>query len=400
MHEQLIRSLRRQIATVLILKHALLWLAAGAFLWGTFVIVWRVATGGAADELWWGLAAAPAIGLASAWLALRQVPSKVRLRAVVDSASRCGGLLMAADETRLGGWRQTMPDPARLHVQWRGGQSWLTFLAGVAFLLVALLFPQSLMTLAGEPPLDITDEAQLVAAQLDILKEEKVLEPQRAEFLKERLQQLKDDASGKNPVKTLEALDHLRDIANQAAKEAAESAIDKTEKLGKAEGLADGIQKNDGELDPRVEQEALKTLASLVKEAAKETSLAEKLSPELLKQLQAGKFGEEQLKQLAAALKGSKRDLSKMLEKLNAAKLIDAELLKKLAEAGECMDCSATLKCKPCKCMEATKKCDCPDAAAIAKGAAPATKCKCCEASGVCNCDKFCPKKVLAQCLG
>ena len=397
MHEQLIRSLRRQIATVLILKHALLWLAAGAFVWGTFVIVWRVATGGTADELWWGLAAAPILAVVAACLALRQVPSLVRLRAVVDSASRCGGLLMAADETRLGGWQQTMPEPAPLYVQWRGGKAWLTFLAGVAFLFVTLLFPQSLVALAGEPPLDITQEAQLLAAQLDVLKQEAVLDPQRADTLKERLQQLKDDASGKNPVKTLEALDHLRDIANKAAKEAAESAINKTEKLGKAEGLADGIQKNEGELDPRVEQEALKTLASLVKEAAAETNLMEKLDPELLKQLQAGKFGEEQLKQLAAALKGSKRDLSKMLEKLNAAKLIDAELLKKLAE---CKDCSATLKCKPCKCMEATKKCDCPDAAAVAKGAAPATKCKCCEDSGVCNCDKFCPKKVLAQCLG
>ncbi len=343
MHEQLIRSLRRQIATVLIMKHALLWLATGAFIWGTFVIVWRVATGGAADELWWGLAAAPIVAVAAAWLALRHVPSPVRLRAVVDSASHCGGLLMAAQETRLGGWRQTMPDPAPLYVQWRGGKAWLTFLAGMAFLFVTLLFPQSLVSFAGEPPLDITQEAQLLAAQLDVLKQEAVLDPQRAEFLKERLQHLKDDASGKNPVKTLEALDHLRDIANKAAKEAAEAAINKTEKLGKAEGLTDGIQKNEGELDPKVEQEALKTLAFLVQQAASETNLMEKIDPELLKQLQAGKFSEEQLKKLAAALRGSKRDLSKMLEKLHAAKLIDADLLKKCEGAGMC-DVAAKLK--------------------------------------------------------
>jgi hypothetical protein len=343
MHEQLIRSLRRQIAAVLILKHALLWLAAGAFVWGTFVIVWRVATGAATEELWWGLAAAPVLAIAAGVLALRQVPSAVRLRAVVDSSSRCGGLLMAAEETRLGGWRQTMPEPAPLHVQWRGGKAWLTFLAGTTFLLVAMLFPQSLVTLAGEPPLDITQEAQFLAAQLDVLKQEAVIDPQRAEFLKDRLQQLKDDSSGKNPVKTLEALDHLRDLANKAAKEAAESAINKTEKLGKAEGLAEGIQKNEGELDPKVENEALKTLASMVKQAASETNLMEKIDPELLKQLQAGKLSEEQLKKLAAALKGSKRDLSKMLEKLVAAKLIDAELLKKCEGAGMC-DVAAKLK--------------------------------------------------------
>jgi hypothetical protein len=343
MHDKVIRRLRRRIAAVLILKHALLWLTGWAFVWGTAVIAWRVASGDAADELWLGLAAAPLCILIAAGLALRGVPSRDRLRAVVDGASRCGGLLMAAAETPLGKWQTSMPDPARLQVTWRGGRAWSAFVAGVAFALIALFFPQSLVSLGNELPLDITQEAQQLAAQLDVLKQESVLDPQRADVLKERLQQLKDEASAASPVKTLEALDHLRDIANKAAKQAAEAALGKTEKLSQAEGLADGIRKNEGALDPKVEQEALATLAELVQQAAAETDALDKqLDPELLKQLQAGQWNAEQLKQLTGLLKGSKLDLSKMLDKLHAAKLIDAELLKKCTDAGKC-DCADAL---------------------------------------------------------
>src|SRR6266704_3316129 len=130
MHDQFIARLQRRFAAVLMLKHALLWLAAWAFGWGTLVIVWRVATGDAANELWWGLAAAPLLAIAAAGLAVERVPSRAKLRAAVDRSSRCGGLLMAAEETRLGPWQQTMPDPAPLQVRWRGGQASLAFVTG------------------------------------------------------------------------------------------------------------------------------------------------------------------------------------------------------------------------------------------------------------------------------
>jgi hypothetical protein len=343
MHDQFIAGLQRRFAAVLMLKHALLWLAAWAFFWGTFVIVWRVAIGEPADDLWWGLTAAPLLAIAAAGLAVRGVPSRANLRAVVDRSSRCGGLLMAAAETRLGPWQQAMPEPAPLQVRWRGGRAWLTFVTGVAFLLVAMLFPQALVS-SSETPLDISQEAQQLAAQLDVLKQEAVLEPQRAETLKERLQQLKDDAKGTSPVKTLEALDHLRDIAKKAAKEGAEAALTKSEKLGQAEGLADGIRKNEGELDPKVEKEAFAALAGLVQKAAAETNLLDKhLDPELLKKLAETKLSAEQLKKLAEALKGSKLDISKMLGNLIAVKLIDVEFLLKCEAAGKC-DCAAMLK--------------------------------------------------------
>jgi hypothetical protein len=381
----------------LILKQALLWLAGWTFLWGTFVIVWRVAVGPPDREIWWGLAAVPVLTLIAGIVAVRRLPSRDRLRALVDRTSRAGGLVMAAAETSVADWQHAMRTPAQLEVQWRGERAWLTFGAGVAFLLVALLVPQSLVSLAGEPPLDITQEALQLAAQLEVLKEEQVVDPQRVDAWKERLKQLKDDASGTSPVKTLEALDHLRNLAQQAAKEAAESAVSKTEKLGAAEGLAEGIRKNEGALDPTIEKEAVETLADLVKKAAAETNLLDKhLDPELLKQLQGLKLSADDLKKLADALKGSKLDLSEMLDKLHGAKLIDADALKKLLEAGKCDTAELLKKLKPCPCRKLDGKCGCPDPKT-------AGKCKCCDSVGECKCDQCCSmsvKQLVSQCLG
>lgn len=397
MYDQVIASLHRQLAAVLILKQALLWLAGWTFLWGTFVIVWRVTVGPPESEIWWGLAAVPVITIIAGIVAVRRLPSRDKLRAVVDRTSHAGGLVMAAAETSIADWQHAVRSPRELQVQWRGERAWLTFGAGVAFLLVALFFPQSLVTLAGEPPLDITQEALQLAAQLEVLKEEAVVDPQRVEAWKERLKQLKDDASGTSPVKTLEALDHLRNLAQQAAKEAAEAAVSKTEKLGAAEGLAEGIRKNEGALDPAIEKEAVEALNELVQKAAAETGLLDKhLDPELLKQLQGLKLSAEDLKKLADALKGSKLDLSKMLDKLHGAKLIDADTLKKLLEAGKCDTCDALKKLKPCPCRKLDGKCGCPDPKT-------AGKCKCCEGGGECRCDKCCAasvKQVVSQCLG
>src|SRR5262249_19213489 len=131
MHDQFIAGLQRRFAAVLMLKHALLWLAAWAFFWGTFVIVWRLATGEPAEDLWWGMLGARLWAMAAAGWGGRGGPGGAHLRAVGDRSSRCGGLLMAAEETRLGPWQQSMPEPAPLEIRWRGGRAWLAFVAGV-----------------------------------------------------------------------------------------------------------------------------------------------------------------------------------------------------------------------------------------------------------------------------
>jgi hypothetical protein len=334
-----ITRLRRRLACVLILRQSLALVTLWLFIWGSGILVLRVAAGASPALLFWGLAAVPLLLGAAVVGGVRQVPARASLAAVVDKAADCGGLLMAAAEQPLGNWERELPAAAGLRLRWQAGQPAVAFLAAAVFVLIGLFLPDQLASGTARHALEIGKEADKLAAQIDILKKEAVLEPARAESLQEKLAQLKKEATGEDPVKTLEALDHLRDLVSKAAKESAEHAVSKTEDLAKAEALAEGLRLSDKELDARVKTEAMAELAALMKKAAEETGLVDKhLDPALLKAGLTGKLSPEDLKKLTAALKGSKQDLKKLLDKLAEAKLIDPDMLKKCEAAGKC-DC-------------------------------------------------------------
>ncbi len=362
-----VRSLRRRITAFLVLRRALVLLALWLFLWGTAVLVLRVGVGLSPLTLLWGLVAVPLVVAVAALLALRQVPGRIALCAALDRSGRCGGLLMAAEEQPLGGWERAAPAPGHLRVRWQGGRTCTVFLSALAFVAVALLLPDSLTALPPAPhALEIGREADRLAEKVALLKEEKIFEPERADKLKERLDQLKQDATGANPVKTLEALDHVEKQVAQAAREAAEKAAQKTEELAQGEALAEALQKAGDSLDAGVKAEAMAELSALSKKAVGEKGAAGKhLDPGILKALKDGTLRPEQLKALAAALKAGQGDLGKLVEKLAKARLIDPELLKKCE--GACKACDAEALAKFLK--ECKGKCSVADA--LKKGGRP-----------------------------
>jgi hypothetical protein len=240
---------------------------------------------------------------------------------------------MAAAEQDLGRWRRTLPAADTLRVRWHGGRSWSLFAAGILFLAAGLLFPESLSVPAMSRPLEIGNEVKRLAGQLEALKEAGALEPERAAALREKLAQLKKEARGEDPAKTLEALDHLHNVVSEAAKAAAEKALNRSENLGKADALAEGLDRAGDKVDPKVKTEAMAELADLAKKAA---GPEDKLAEKALKDLAAGKLSPEALKKLSAELRGGKKDLAKKLGKLADACLIDPELLAKCESAGQC----------------------------------------------------------------
>jgi hypothetical protein len=125
---------------------------------------------------------------------------------------------MAAGEAPLGTWGERLPALSAPRLRWRGGRSWALLAVAAGFVLLALLLPQSLADLAGGPRLEVGREADKLAKKIDVLKEEAVLDPVRAEALKGKLEQVRQEASGKEPVKTLEALDHLESVTGKAAR--------------------------------------------------------------------------------------------------------------------------------------------------------------------------------------
>jgi hypothetical protein len=242
---------------------------------------------------------------------------------------------------KLGGWRTVMPAVHLPRLQWRSQRAWGLLAAGVAFVVLGLLLPQGLAEM-GNPGLNIDNQKAKLEKQIDVLKEQGLLEPRKAEDIKSKLDQIRRDALGKEPSHTLVDLDHIKDMLSKTAKEGAESTARKNETLGKAETLADLLKKKKpGDLSTKATAEAMQQLAALTRKAAEENEMIKEnlgLDKELAEALKAGTLTPEQLEKLKDLLKDAKGDLSHQLDKLCKGDLIDAELLELCKGAGEC-DC-------------------------------------------------------------
>ena len=329
-----IRKFRIRMAALLILKNILAFATVWSLLWGTVVIVLRAAIGmPPLTLLAGGIGLIFAIGCAVV-LALRQIPTRTALRASLDKHSGAGGLVMAAETVELGNWRKQMPSIRLPRLRWRGGVSWARFAGAVLFVSISLLIPQRFVEISKAQPLDIREEVKQLADGIDVLKEEEIIELAEAEMLEEKLNQLQAEASGEDPVKTWESLDHLADTLSQESAHAAQDALSETERLTEAETLSEGLINEGSEMDAELLAESMAALSGLVHEAAQENaSLAAQL-PDL--KGDTSSLTLEQLKEISAALRFTKSDIYDRLAELYAVDLIDLETLKACEKLGQC----------------------------------------------------------------
>ncbi len=333
--EQMVGRFYNSLARWYVLRQSVAAVTAWAFLWGTAILVLRATQGTSVPTLLWGALGLPvALGLA-VWAAVRRLPDRSAVRALLDCKGEYGGLLMAGAECDLGRWKPTPATDEPPRLRWRG-QRPLGFLAvALAYVALAFLLPARSLAVT-DPPLDIDRPADRLAEQVRVLKDEKILEPKRAENLKQKIDDLRAQSTGKDPAKTLEALDHLNDVVQQAARQATEAKSRQANELGKVEAAAEALQQAAPMLDPQAAAELMKELAAMAQKAAGENeAFQQELSPELAEALKEGKLSPEQLKKLADAAKNSKDSLAQSAKKLHDAKLIDADQLK-ACEGGQC----------------------------------------------------------------
>ncbi len=346
LQDKAIRRFRRHLATLFVLKFTLPLVTAYAFVWGTAVLALRAAAGVERKPLLWGLTGLVVCVAAAIVLARRRMPPATALLALLDEQSGCGGLLMAGAEQELGGWRQRMPALTPPRLRWDGRRNATLFAVAAGFVLLSFLAPQGLADLRSGSPLEIDQEIGRLLQQIALLKTESILEPKRAEMLTEKLTELLKHTSGKEPARTLEALDHLRKMARQTAREAAEECIRQSGQLGEAQALAEVLRRNADLLDSKLTMETLAELAGLLdKSGIDPKQFTSHLDPELMKALQRQnleKLDAEQLKKLVEALRLNSADLAGRMEKLYKARLIDTETLARCRCAGEC-DCEGLL---------------------------------------------------------
>ena len=328
-----IRKFRIKLAALLVLKKTLAFATVWGLIWGTVVIVLRAVIGMPPVVLLIGvIGLIVAIGCAVV-LALRQIPTRTALRASLDKHGGAGGLMMAAESVALGNWWKQMPSIRLPRLHWRGGVYWTRFVGAILFVCISLLIPQRFVEISKAQPLDIREEVKQLADGIDVLKEEEIIELAEAEMLEENLNQLQAEASGEDPVKTWESLDHLADTLSQEAADAAQDALSETEHLTEAETLSEGLINEGSEMDAELLAESMAALSGLVQEAAQENaSLAAQL-PDLKDD--PNSLTLDQLKEISAALHFTKSDIYDRLAELYEVNLIDLETLKACEKLGQ-----------------------------------------------------------------
>jgi hypothetical protein len=328
----------RQLAALFVLKYALPPATLWGFLWGTAVIALR-ATGVERKPLLWGLLGLAACVAAALVRARRHLPAAATIRALLDEQSGCGGLLMAGAEQELGGWQQRMPTLHSPRLRWNGQRAITLLAIAAGFVLLSFLAPQGLADLRFSSPLEIDAEIGRLLQQIALLKGESLLEPKRAEALMEKVAELQRHASGKEPARTLEALDHLKKLASDTAREAAEECARRGEQFGEAQALAEALRRNADLLDSKLTMEVLAEVAGLLDKSGidpKQLASGLEFDPELMKALRQQKLDPDQMKKLLGDLKGKSDELARRMEKLHKVGLIDAETLARCRNVGEC----------------------------------------------------------------
>jgi len=273
--------------------------------WGLVTLVARAWGHGADGVAWgWGAPGLLAVVAGAAWWARRRTPGADAVAALLDRQRGLGGLAMSASADGFAPWSGAVAAARAPAVRWRGGPAWAALGLAAVFLVGAALAPMPRAAAEGAS-LHVQRQLEALREQVAVLEKEEVIDPERAEALRDDAERVADRAQADDPVRTWEALDHL---ANELAEHGAEAH--------------DAAQRQ-------------------AADAAAAAALAGALDPARLEA--AGGLNDEQLggaldalAELSAAAVGG--DLPPMLAGLDAGALaagLDAETLEALAELME-----------------------------------------------------------------
>jgi hypothetical protein len=327
---------RLRLGSVLARHYGLRLLLAWTMMFAFAVVLLRVSTEIGRPLLVWGFLGYVPVVAAGVLLSARRIPSAGALRAALDRHGELGGLLMAAGERDIGPWSERIPSFSLPVVRLRSGNHRILLPAAAAFLAASFLVPDRYLPSAGERSLEVGAQVDDLAEKLQLLKQEQLMPPEKAQVLEKSLEQVRQEASGKAPAKTMEAIDHLERSMAKAAAEAVQSAAQQSEAAGRAQALAQALEKAQGQMDPKQLAESMKDLANLAEEAAAQSeSLAQGLDQDLLDACRQGNLTPEQLKRLSEALAKCKDCQRIKIEKLIQARLVDIAELGPLVPAVE-----------------------------------------------------------------
>jgi len=306
------------------------------FIWGVFVLAMRISHVQQTAWLALGIFGFVPVALLFAWRESCRHPAATHIRANYDRLNACGGVIMSEETADMSAWLGQLPSAVVPKIYWRSARPLLLLGLAAGFAATALLLPERVTHLGKNHSLEVAPIIEQLQAEVKTLAEEKIVDGKKADELQQQLSQLQKDASGYDPNKTWEALDHVKQANADAAKQAAEEAITKTESLAQAETLAKAMQAAaESGMSAETASQAAQDLASLINSAKLEAGILNgQIPPELLSGLNG--LDKEQMAKLAKALELNKNSLGQMVSKLANLKMIDPATLAKCQSAGQC----------------------------------------------------------------
>ena len=334
LHARALQSFSRHLQWLLALRSGVQLTTVWLFVWGVAILALRFF--GTQNTFWLalGLLGILPLILFSILRARRLQPEFAKMRASYDRLNLCGGVIMSEETADMGAWLAQLPSATVPKFRWHSGRALLLLTVAALFVATALLLPKRLTQLGKNRSLEIGQIVGQLQAEVKTLAQEKILPEKKADDLQKQLSQLQKDSSSYDPNKTWEALDHIKQANSDAAKEAAEEVVTKTESLTQAETLAKAMQQAaDSGMNEATATKAAQDLASMLNAAKLEEGILNgQIPPELLAGLNG--LDKEQMEKLLQALELNKNSLSLTMSNLANLKMIDPAMLAKLQTAG------------------------------------------------------------------
>jgi len=328
--------LHHRLLVVLATREALRWGAAWIAVWATATVLFRGLMWSDRAPLLWGALGLIGVVAVAIYRASRKVPNGTALLAAIDSHSRSGGILMTSGEQEIGLWQERISPIKLPQIRWNARREWRFLAAGLGFLIFAFAIPDRVISQDKEARLEIEEEVQQLTDSLQLLLEEEVVKESEAEELKQSLEEIQQEARGRDPEKTLEAIDHLNAMLSKSAANSANDILQQVQSAADVEAAAETLAGAQAEGNASAMGDAMKNLAQQMEHAAREgallnwdsTGTTENDTTEMMANaLRDGSLTPDQMKDLMELLKKCKGCRGERLKRLSDRRLIDPEFL-------------------------------------------------------------------------
>ena len=250
-------------------------------------------------------------------MAWKRQPEPDRIITLLDRVNNGGGMLLSASELVDSGWKNELAVNELPVIKFNSSKALIIFISALLFAVGGFLVPHAVEASVGNTHMDIKNETQTLSEQLQVLEEEEIVTKKEVVNLRKQMEKMEKNAAGEDPVKTWEALDHIKESLSSKAQEFAEKAARKTEALSLSQKTLQALKdarKNASASDHNMAMnEMAKLMQKLVEDCPK---LSEKLSKELKDMLGEGKLDMDGLEQLLNSQQLTQEQLEKLLKKL------------------------------------------------------------------------------------